>query len=138
MGRNSAIKQFNARPEGQPMELVDSLHGRTPAIHELLQSPWLVRASELLKRDETFSTKRLEQPLDVTWDPERERPAAFVRNGRTWRVDAVVQTWSVERSWWERRKRVSRQMWRVIARGGVYDLAFDRLENAWFLLGVQD
>jgi hypothetical protein len=54
------------------------------------------------------------------------------------RVDAVIQTWSVERSWWDRRRQVSRHMWRVVARGGVYDLAFDRLEHAWLLFGIQD
>lgn len=120
------------------MELIDSQHGRTPVVFELLRSPWLMRASELLKREETWSTKRIEQPVEVAWDAERTRPLSFVRNGRIWKVDAVIQAWSVERSWWDPRRQISRQIWRVVARGGVYDLAFDRLENAWLLLGIQD
>jgi len=138
MGRNSAIKHFDATSEGQPMELADSQHGRQPIVRELLKSPWLMRASDLLSRDETWSTKRVAQAVDVVWDAERQRPAAFVRDRRTWTIDAVIQTWSVERSWWDPRRQVSRHMWRVVARGGVYDLAFDRLAGAWFLLGIQD
>lgn len=138
MGRNSAIKHFDATPEGQPMELADSQRGRQPIVHELLKSPWLMRASDLLRRDETWSTKRVEQSVEAVWDAERQRPIGFVRNGRTWTVDAIIQTWTVERSWWDRRRQISRHVWRVVARGGVYDLAFDRLENTWFLLGIQD
>jgi hypothetical protein len=138
MGRNSAIKHFDATPEGQPMELAGSQHGRKPIVYELLRSPWLLRASDLLRREDTWATKRVEHPVEVVWDAERQRPAAFVREGRTWRIDALIQTWTVERSWWSPRRHISRHVWRVIARGGVYDLAFDRIRNAWFLSGIQD
>ena len=97
-----------------------------------------MRASDLLKREGTWSTKRFEQPAEVVWDARKQRPVGFVRNGRLWTIDAVIQTWSVERSWWEPRRRISQHVWRVVARGGVYDLAFDRLENVWLLLGIQD
>jgi len=138
MGRNSAIKHFDTTPDGQPMELADSSHGRQPIVRELLRSPWLVRASDLLTKDETWSAKRVAQSVEVIWDAAQQRPTAFVRDGRTWKIDAVIQSWSVERSWWDPRRRVSRHMWRVVARGGVYDLAFDRLELTWLLLGVHD
>jgi hypothetical protein len=138
MGRNSAIKHFDATPEGQPMELADSQRGRQPVVHELLKSPWIARASDLLCREDTWSTKRVDESVEVTWDADRQRPATFVRQGRTWRIDAVIQTWTVERSWWNPRRQVSRHIWRVVARGGVYDLAFDRIRNAWSLLGIQD
>ncbi len=138
MGRNSAIKHFDATPEGQAIEFTDSQHGRQPVVRELLRSPWLMRASDLLKREGTWSTKRLEQPVDVVWDASKQRPTGFVRGGTSWTVDAVIQTWSIERSWWDPRRRISRHVWRVVARGGVYDLAFDRVENAWLLLGIQD
>lgn len=138
MGRNSAIKHYDVTPEGQPMELSASTHARLPVVLELLRSPWIVRASDLGCRDGSWSTKRTAEPVEVVWDATRLRPVSFVRNGRVWRIDAVIQTWSVERSWWDRNRQLSRYMWRVVARGGVYDLAFDRLENAWLLLGIQD
>ena len=138
MGRNSAIKHYETTPEGQPMELEDSQHGRQPVVRELLKSPWLVRASELVLRDDAWSTKRTDEQIDVVWDGERQRPVAFVRGGKRWKIDAIIQTWSVERAWWDPRRRVSRHVWRVVARGGVYDLAFDRIENSWFLFGIQD
>jgi hypothetical protein len=138
MGLNSAIKHFDATPEGQLIELEDSQRGRQPIVLELLRSPWLMRASDLLKREDSCSTKRVEQPVEVFWDARTQRPVSFVRNGRRWTIDAVIQTWTVERSWWDPRRRISRHIWRVVARGGVYDLAFDRLENAWSLLGIQD
>ncbi len=138
MGRNSAIKHFDATPEGQAVELTDSRRGRQPIVRELLRSPWLTRASDLLKREGTWSTKRIGQPVEVVWDAQKQRPVAFVRDKRLWAVDAVIQTWSVERSWWDPRRRISRHIWRVISRGGVYDLAFDRLANTWLLLGIQD
>ena len=138
MGRNSAIKHFDATPEGQAIEFEDSQRGRQPIVRELLGSPWIMRASDLLKRDGTWSTKRVGQPVDVVWDAERQRPTAFVRCGRMWSIDALIQTWTIERAWWDPRQRVSRHIWRVVARGGVYDLAFDRLENVWLLLGIQD
>ena len=138
MGSNSAIKHYELTPEGQAIELTDSQHSRQPIVRELLKSPWLVRASELLRREESWSAKRIEQAVDVVWDAQKRRPAGFVRAGRTWTIDAVIQTWSVERSWWDPRRRISRYLWRVVSRGGVYDLAFDRLEKTWFLLGIHD
>lgn len=138
MGRNTEIKRYDATPAGQPAELLGTKHGRLPVILELLRSPWVMRASELSTREGSWSTKHAVEPVQVLWDAGRRCPAAFVRAGRTWRVDSVVQVWSVERSWWDPRRRVSRRVWRVIARGGVYDLAFDRFERQWLLLGIED
>ena len=97
-----------------------------------------MRASDLRCREDTWSTKRIERPVEVVWDAERQRPLEFLREDRTWRIDAVIQSWTVERSWWNPRRQVSRHVWRVVAHGGVYDLAFDRVRNTWFLLGIQD
>lgn len=138
MGRNTAIKRYDATPEGQAMELLDGKPSRLPVIVELLRSPWLVRASELLGRDGACSTKQAEETLDVTWDPDRRCPKAFIRAGRTYRVDAIVQVWAAERAWWDPRRHVSRRFWRVLARGGIYDLAYDRLAGTWLLVGIQD
>jgi len=137
MGRNAAIKRFDPK-SGQPMGLFDAKEGRLPVIIELLKSPWLSRASDLAHAEDAGVGKRREQPVAVAWNERRHCPAAFELHARTYAIDAVVQTWAVERSWWSPRNRVSRRYWRVLARGGTYDLAYDRLERRWMLVGVQD
>ena len=109
-----------------------------PVIVELLASPWIVKASDLTRKDGSGAAKRAEEPVEVAWDPERGYPTAFTREGRTYRIDAIVQVWATERSWWDPRKRVSRRFWRVLARGGVYDLTYDRGSASWLLIGIQD
>ncbi len=74
----------------------------------------------------------------VDWDAERQYPTAFARGSRAYRIDGIVQIWAADRSWWDPRRRVSRRYWRVLARGGVYDLAYDRATGAWMLIGIQD
>lgn len=138
MGRNAAIKRFSAAKTGQPLELFETRRSRLPVIVELLASPWIVRASDLARPGGSGSVKHAEQPVDVTWDAERQYPSAFVRDGRTYRIDAIVQIWAAERAWWDPRARVSRRFWRVLARGGVYDLAYDRTSGSWLLIGIQD
>jgi len=138
VGRNSAIKRFSVNREGQPLELFGGKRSRMPAIVELLASPWIVRASDLTSRDGSGAAKRAEEPVDVVWDPERCYPTSFLRDGRAYRIDAIVQVWATERLWWDPRKRVSRRFWRVLARGGVYDLAYDRGSASWLLVGIQD
>lgn len=138
MGRNAAIKHYDATPAGQPMELFDTVQADAPIIERLLASPWIVRASELVARDGACSAKRLGEVVEVAWDAQHQRPASFRRDGRLYVIDGVVQVWSAERSWWDPRRRVSRRFYRVIARGGVYDLAYDRAEGTWLLLGVHD
>lgn len=137
MGRNAAIKRYDATPEGQPMQLFASKHSRLPVIVELLRSPWLVRASELAGRD-GGTTKHAEEPVTVAWDPERQCPVSFTRAGKSWRIDGIIQVWATERAWWDTRTRVSRRFYRVLARGGVYDLAYDRSTRSWLLTGIQD
>lgn len=138
MGRNAAIKQYDSTPAGQPMELFDEKHARLPVIVELLRSPWIVRASELTRRDGAIAAKRTSQSVRVEWDAERQCPSAFVREERTYRIDAIVQVWAAERAWWDPRRQVARRFFRVLARGGVYDLAYDRCADEWLLVGIQD
>jgi len=138
MGRNADIKKFSATSVGQPIELFDSKRGRLPAILGLLASPWIVRASDLKRADGTCAAKHAEEDVEVAWDAERQYPASFTRDGRVYRIDAVVQIWAAERAWWDPRKRVSRRFWRVLAREGVYDLAYDRAQGTWRLIGIQD
>jgi hypothetical protein len=138
MGRNAAIKHFDTHPDGQPVDLFDSVRGRLPVVLELLKSPWIVRGSELVRADDAASGKRTAEEVAVGWDGTRRAPASFAWRGKRYRVDALVQTWAVERWWWDRERRVSRRCFRVLARGGVYDLAFDRIARAWLLVGVVD
>lgn len=142
MGRNAAIKRYSATPEGQSLELWDEHHGRLPIVLELLRSPWIVRASTLLRRDGACAAKRAEEVIGVEWDPERQCPLAFTRTTshglKVYRIDGIVQMWASERTWWDADRSVSRRFWRVLARGGVYDLAYDRVEGAWRLIGIQD
>jgi hypothetical protein len=138
MGRNAAIKQYNARPEGQPVDLFDSVRGRLPVVLELLKSPWIVRGSELVRAEDAPGGKRTAEEVRVGWDGGRRAPAEFTWRGKRYRVDALVQTWAIERAWWDRERRVSRRCFRVLARGGVYDLAFDRLAQRWLLVGLVD
>ncbi|MBC7266414.1 MAG: DUF6504 family protein [Anaerosomatales bacterium] len=138
MGRHRAIKQYRpADRAGQPLDLFTGRATRTPVILELLRSPWIVRGSQLVSGP-LGSGKRREEPIEVVWDGSKRAPAAFEWNGTRYRVDALVQTWSVERAWWDPRARMSRRCFRVLARGGLYDLAFDRHEGRWLLVGVVD
>lgn len=138
MGRNTAIKRYDLTPEGQPLELLDESHARLPVIMELLKSPWIVRASELVRHDDIVTTKRTEECVVVAWDAERQYPTAFTRGQVRFRIDAVVQIWATDRAWWDPRRRVSKRYWRVLARGGVYDLSYDRQTAEWRLSGIQD
>ena len=138
MGRNAAIKRYSTSPEGQPAELFETKRARLPVVLELLASPWIVRASDLARGDGSCAAKRAEELVEVVWDAERQYPSSFSRSGRVYRIDAIVQIWAAERAWWDPRKRVSRRFWRVLSRGGVYDLAYDRKQGTWLLIGIQD
>jgi hypothetical protein len=139
MGRDRAIKEFDpARSTAQPIDLFTGRDSRLPVIVELLRSPWVVRGSEIVTTSGGGSGKRREEPIEVTWDGQRGVPVAFVVRGRRYNVDALVQTWALERAWWDPRTRLSRRCFRVLARGGLYDLAYDRLAGAWLLIGIVD
>ena len=138
MGRNADIKKYSATSVGQPLELFDSKRARLPVILELLASPWIVRASDLARAEGTCAAKHAEEDVEVAWDAARQYPSSFTRDGRVYRIDAIVQIWAAERAWWDPRRRVSRRFWRVLARGGVYDLAYDRAQGTWRLIGIQD
>ncbi len=131
MGNNAAIRRFDAIKSGQPIDLFGQ-GGRLPVLLELLSTPWLHRASDV------DGPVRIEVPVPVEWDPERGRPSSFVRKGKRYEVDQVVTQWAIDTRWWDRAGRVSRRCFRVIARGGVYDLAYDRLGEQWLLVGVVD
>lgn len=138
VGRNADIKRFSTSVPGQPLELFDSKRARLPVLFELLASPWIVCASALTRNDGSGATKHTEEHVNVAWDAVGQRPISFTRDGHLYRIDAIVQVWTAERVWWDSRRHVSRRFWRVVARNGVYDLAYDRARNAWCLIGIQD
>lgn len=139
MGRNRAIKTFDPRKAGQPLDLFTATDTRMPVIMELLRSPWIMRASELVQPGGSgLAGKQREREIEVVWDGRRAAPRGFVIEGRQYTVDAVVQSWAVERSWWDPRRRLSRRCYRVLTRGGLYDLAYDRTADRWLLTGVVD
>jgi hypothetical protein len=131
MGRNEAIRRFDAKRAGQPLDLFESA-SRLPVVLELLSSPWIQRGSQI------DGPRRVEVEVPVEWDAERARPCSFVWKQKRYVVDALVQQWSVDCLWWDRPRARSRRCFRVIARGGVYDLAYDRIGARWLLVGVVD
>jgi len=137
MGRNAAIKRFDPR-SGKNVDLFTLRGGKTPVLLELLKSPWIQRASDLVSPEEASAGKRRVELVEVEWDGERRCPRTFTYRGRRFRVDAVVQSWTAERRWWDRARRVSERSFRVMARGGVYDLTYDRLRRTWTLTGIAD
>ncbi len=139
MGRNRAIKAFDPRKSGQTLDLFTATDTRRPVIVELLRSPWIVRASDLVESGVSgVAGKRREREVDVVWDGSRGAPRTFSLDGRRHTVDAVIQSWAVERAWWDPRRRLSRRCYRVLTRGGLYDLAYDRLADRWLLVGIVD
>lgn len=139
MGSNAAIKRYEAKRAGQQSSLFDDARSASPVVFALLESPWVMRGSELLRDDGgSYSTKRVEEPVHVRWDAERAAPASFIRGEREHPVESVAQTWATERRWWDREAHVSRRFWRVLGRDGVYDLVYDRVAGGWYLAGIQD
>jgi hypothetical protein len=138
VGRNRAIKTFDPRTTGQSLDLFTASDTRAPVIMELLRSPWIMRASEMVTSVSGLAGKRREREIEVVWDAGRAAPRSFVADGRRYTVDAVVQSWAVERAWWDLRRRLSRRCYRVLTRGGLYDLAYDRIGERWLLVGVVD
>jgi hypothetical protein len=131
MGHNAAIRRFDAKKAGQPLDLFESA-SRLPVVMELLSSPWIRRGSQI------EGPRRVEVEVPVEWDPERARPCSFLWKEKRYVIDALVQQWAIDALWWDRPRARSRRCFRVIARGGVYDLAYDRIGGRWLLVGVVD
>ncbi len=139
MGRNAAIKRYVTLPEGRADDLFSSREGRAPVIEDLRATPWFVRADDLVHPGSAGLGKQVVEPVAATWDVVRRAPAAFAWRSRVFDVESVVQTWAVERAWWDVEYTVSLRCWRIVAsEGGTYDLAFDRASGRWLLLGVLD
>jgi hypothetical protein len=138
MGRNAAIKRFRMTRAGQPLQLFGTESARLPVLLEMRSSPWVVRTADLISAEGSFAVKRRAEPIVVEWNAQRQVPAAFERAHRRSSIDAVLQSWVIERAWWDPRRRLSKRYWRVFADGGLYDLAFDRQRDEWLLVGIED
>ena len=75
----------------------------------------------------------LPAPITVVWRPLARAPRAFVWRNRRWRVERVLQRWSIDTGWWSDEVRVDRRYLRVVADGRVFDLYLDRALHGWFL-----
>jgi hypothetical protein len=75
----------------------------------------------------------LPAPITVAWRPLTRAPRAFQWRDRRWRVERVLQRWSIDTGWWSDEVRVDRRYLRVVAEGRVFDLFFDRSQRRWFL-----
>jgi hypothetical protein len=75
----------------------------------------------------------LPTPITVVWRPLARAPKAFLWRDRRWRVERVLQRWSIDTGWWSDEVRVDRRYLRVVAEGRVFDLYLDRALHGWFL-----
>ena len=93
VGRNAAIKALNATPWVSRSSFRDQTLAASGFV-ELLKSPWIVRASDLARRDGVLAAKRPTSRSRSSGTGTGVR-RAFVR-GTTPPVDAVVQAWATE------------------------------------------
>jgi hypothetical protein len=142
MGRNATIKRYELHPQGQAIDLF-ARGARSPVVAELLSAPWISRASDLLSEEADApyggAGKRARREVDVEWDRTHGRPAAFRLEGKgRYEVEALIGYWVEDRFWWDPAAHVSRRCFRVLARAGVWDLAWDRITHTWSLVGIGD
>ena len=144
MGRNADIKRYPLHPEGQAIDLF-ARGTRSPIVAELLATPWITRASTLAGAEPDTpeagdgSGKRVGREVKVRWDPEHHRPGWFEVAGKgRYVVEALIGHWVEDRFWWDPDIHVSRRCFRVLARGGVWDLAYDLISRTWSLVGIGD
>jgi hypothetical protein len=72
-------------------------------------------------------------PITVFRRPSTPAPAAFLWHTRRWRIDRVLQRWSIDTGWWSDELHVDRRFFLVVAQGRVFDLFYDRRQRRWFL-----
>ena len=105
-------------------------------------------------------SKRYDEPVDVTLEasPDAGAPLEFSWRGRHYVIHERLSTWREGGQWWDDRKALERDYFRVLARPSssnpsgqidadgfligppcaVYDLYFDRLRGNWKLARLWD
>ncbi len=108
---------------------------------------------------ETRVTKRYDEPIEVTPDPlEADAPVGFSWRGRSYQIDARLDSWREAGEWWDARSARDREYHRVLARpagtlssgevdsdgflkgppGAVYDVYRDMAANRWRIARIWD
>ena len=140
----SEIHAYPLRPEGFEEPLFPTAESNRKIAEHLLKAPWLSRASELEGRT-GGAAHALDEPVELKYSPERVEIVRLVGDRRwcrhSWRrrsVEEVLDRWREVGGWWDRDRRVDREVFRVLIFGGtVVDLAKER-SGGWFLVGVVD
>jgi hypothetical protein len=57
----------------------------------------------------------LPAPITVLRRSSTTDPAAFLWRTRRWRIDRVLQTWSIDTGWWRDELHVNRSYLRVVS-----------------------
>jgi hypothetical protein len=138
--RVSEIHDYPLRPEGFEESLFATTVSRLAIMGHLLESPWLMRASEL-GEGTGQAAHRLREPVELKNFGEHVEVVRLRGRRRSWRkerVAEVVGRWREVGWWWDKDGRADRTIFRVLLAGGaVVEVARERSGN-WFLVGVVD
>jgi len=81
-------------------------------------------------------SKRLSQPISVSLN-NSNLPRMFNWRRRVYRVSDVQEIWRTMGAWWDGEGETT--FFRVITdKGGIYELAYDHVKEAWMLSVVRD
>lgn len=140
MGENKGIKNYNYHHAGENLELFATTNGKMSVAEAILKSQWVTTAADLGKSKiaSASSGKFYDQEITVLYSEHLRRPLQFFWRRKFYKVDAVIGVWVLESCWWDAAKKQSRRYFRVLARGGTYDIYLDHLQEAWFLESVSD
>jgi len=136
----SEIHGYPPRPEGFEEPLFPTAATRRAVMEHFLETPWLMRASEL-KGKTGEAAHALEEPVEIKDCDGRSyvlRPRGRRRcSWRRRRVVEVLERWREVRGWWDEDGCTDRMVFRLLLAGGVVvDVARGR--SGWLLVGVVD
>ncbi len=137
----SEIHRYPLRPEGFEEPLFPTAASKRVVAEHLLETAWLVRASDL-RGGSGGATRALDEPVDVGRGRNGTRVLRRRGLGRcSWRRRRVVEIldrWREVRGWWDGVRGEDRVVFRVLLSGDeVVDLARER-SGGWSLVGVVD
>jgi hypothetical protein len=138
----SEIHRYPLRPEGFEEPLFPTAASKRAVLEHLLEASWLSRASELREQSGYVGAAKLrEEPVELVRCASSVhvvRPHGGRCSWRRRRLVEVLARWRCVSSWWDRRERVDRLVFRVRLSGdAVVDLALER-SGGWLLAGVVD
>jgi len=81
-------------------------------------------------------TRQFSQPISVSLSAGN-LPAAFEWRERIYRVGDIQETWRKIGSWWDGEGETT--FFRIRTdKGGIYEIAYDHMKDAWTLESVRD